>query len=356
MAEGQSIIGLLGYGRFGRALAELLTAHGYGVTAFDPVATVPEQIRAASVSELAAEAGVIFVAVPIGATRSALAELRPHLGAGQVVADVGSVKVNVREAMEQVLGDDLPWVATHPLFGPASLRLGGAPLEVVICPSPAHPAAADQVAAIYRRLGCDVLIEDAVDHDRRMATTHALTFFIAKGLLDAGVDGSERFTPASFRAIARVLDTVRSDAGHLFGVLQLHNPYAAEARQSFLASLAAIDATLDAAQVDGASPGPQGLTIPSLAPAEDPTLRSTRELIDLIDRELIELVARRLQLARRAGSAKQEQGRAIRDPARERALLADRRALAEQLGVSGEQVEALFKLLMQLSREVQGGS
>jgi prephenate dehydrogenase len=96
------------------------------------------------------------------------------------------------------------------------------------------------------------------------------------------------------------------------------------------------------------------LEIPDLG-ARSPSLRETREHIEELDRELTALLARRAELARRAAHAKSELGVGIVDPARERALLADRRAWAEALGLPAEEVEEVFRAVVRLSRKVQSG-
>src|SRR5262245_45425409 len=114
-----SAIGLLGYGRFGRALAGLCQAAGVPVRAYDPGAAPPAEVAVGSVPELAAAAGTLFVAAPLDAIPAAVEGLAPHVGLDHLVADVGSVKVSPAAALERVLGARVPWVATHPLFGPA---------------------------------------------------------------------------------------------------------------------------------------------------------------------------------------------------------------------------------------------
>ena len=52
--------------------------------------------------------------------------------------------------------------------------------------------------------------EAAADHDRRMAYTHALAFFIAKGLMDLDAPIDAAFVPPSFRWFARTIESVRS--------------------------------------------------------------------------------------------------------------------------------------------------
>jgi prephenate dehydrogenase len=157
------------------------------------------------------------------------------------VLDVGSVKVGPATALAEVLGDEIAWVATHPLFGPLSLALAERPLRVVLCPSAAHPEAARAVRELYERIGCEVVEQTPEGHDRVMAHTHALTFFVAKGMIDAGAGMEVPFAPPSFQAIARTIETVRSDAGHLFAAIARDNPFAAEARKQLVSALSAID-------------------------------------------------------------------------------------------------------------------
>ena len=127
-------VGLLGYGHFGRALAELVLDADLAVHACDPVAEIPRDLRAATPAQLADTCELIILAVPIPAFGGVLADLRPHLHDRHLVIDVASVKRPSINAMTELLGSDIPWVATHPLFGPASIARGERPLRAVVCP------------------------------------------------------------------------------------------------------------------------------------------------------------------------------------------------------------------------------
>lgn len=345
-------VAFLGYGRFGAALGSLLRESGLAVRAFDPDAEIRGAEPAASLPELVAGADAVVVAVPVPAMRGAFASLRPHLAPGQVVLDVGSVKTVPANAMAEVFGRERPWVATHPLFGPASLARGERPLRVVVCPNATHPDAVRRVIALYERIGCQVLEQAPDEHDRTMASTHALAFFIAKGMLDAGVPLGAPHAPPSFQGIARTVETVRVDAGHLFAALHRENPYARDARRSFIDALIAIDRDLDAAPNDATPESAAALTIPDLG-ALSPELRETRELIDELDMELIALLARRTELAHRAARAKATIGAAVRDPVREARLMESRRRCAQELGLDPDGVAEIFESILNYSRSTQ---
>jgi prephenate dehydrogenase len=248
--------------------------------------------------------------------------------------------------MAEILGETVPWVATHPLFGPTSLAQGERPLRVAICPNPRHPEAVERVAGLYRAIGCTPFQQEEHLHDRTMAYTHALTYYVTKGMLDIGVDLIPQ-TPPSFRAMAQTIEAVRSDAGHLFSALHRENPYAAEARERLLGALVAVDQTLNEEETQISIP------VGVRRPERDEEFEQIRDAIDLCDRDLLAALETRARLALRAGEAKARRGRQVRDLARERQLLADRREWAAELGLDDEAVNDIFGAILRFSRRIQ---
>ena len=345
-------VGIVGYGRFGRALGGLLEECGHDFRALDPSAVIPADKRAVDLQDLLSEARFLALAVPVPMLRRVLEAVEPHVGGDHVVFDVSSVKAGPCRWMEEVLGPSRPFAGTHPLFGPVSLSRAERPLRVVLCPSPLHARAAEDIRGLFESLGCEVLLQSPEDHDRVMATTHALTFFLAKGLLDVGAGAELPFAPPSFHAIQHTLESVREDAGHLFATLQNQNPYAAGARARLLESMESIHRDLAEAVEEGEAA--LHLAIPDLG-TRSPQLQEVRDVIDALDRELLDLLARRLELSRRAARAKAELGTAVLDPAREARLMEDRRTWAGEKGIDAQGVEDVFRAVLRLSRRAQGG-
>jgi len=351
-------VALLGYGRFGRALGQLFAEAGVAHRAYDEHAEIPREFRAASLHDLTQGAAFVIVAVPVPRMRSALLELRPHLDASQVTLDVGSVKVLPAAMFNEVLGDAIPWCGTHPLFGPLSLALAERPLRVVICPARAHSEAASRARALYERIGCEVVLQTPEGHDRVMAHTHALTFFVAKGMIDAGAATAVPFAPPSFQAISRTIETVRSDAGHLFAAIARDNPFAPEARKELVRALSAIDAALDAEVAGAGEPGgeadaePGPLSIPDLG-QQSPELKEARDHIDAIDAEIVRLLAQRMQISQRAARAKAALGAPVLDGARETEVIAARRRWAESSRIDPDAVTDVFRAVLTMSRRGQ---
>ena len=300
---------------------------------------------------------MIVVAVPVPRMRAALLDLRPHLDRRQIVFDVGSVKVGPAAQLSprcsgpRCRGSRRIRCSARRAWRWPSVRYAS---SCVRRPGIATPRRG--VRALYERIGCEVIEQTPENHDRVMAHTHALTFFVAKGMLDAGAGMEVPFAPPSFQAIARTIETVRSDAGHLFTAIARDNPFAAEARKQLVQSLSAIDRALDAQAQD---PGPDGLpestgrfVIPDLGD-RSPELRETREHIDEVDREIVRLFAQRASLVERAARAKAELGAPVLDSTREAEVIAARRGWAAELKLDPEGVASVFQAIMTMSRRAQ---
>ncbi len=78
-----------------------------------------------------------------------------------------------------------------------------------------------------------------------------------------------------------------------------------------------------------------------------------RAMIDALDRDLLQIMARRMSLVAEVAAYKREHGVRIRDPQRERDVLSDRRARAEALGLPAGEVESIFRVLLRSSRDHQ---
>ena len=83
------------------------------------------------------------------------------------------------------------------------------------------------------------------------------------------------------------------------------------------------------------------------------TLPALRAAIDALDRELLQIMARRMALVADVAAYKREYGIRIRDPQRERDVIADRRARARDLGLPVGEIESIFRVLLRSSRDLQ---
>jgi chorismate mutase/prephenate dehydrogenase len=78
-----------------------------------------------------------------------------------------------------------------------------------------------------------------------------------------------------------------------------------------------------------------------------------RAMVDAVDHDLLQLIARRMTLVGEIAAAKRELGLRIRDPQREQEVLEDRARLAGELGLPRGEMETMFRLLLRASRDHQ---
>ena len=82
-------------------------------------------------------------------------------------------------------------------------------------------------------------------------------------------------------------------------------------------------------------------------------LVSMRKQLDRVDRNIVSLLAKRMELARKVGRLKARHGIPIRQPEREKALLAHRVALGKKKGLNDKLVADMYMKILAESRRQQ---
>jgi len=75
-----------------------------------------------------------------------------------------------------------------------------------------------------------------------------------------------------------------------------------------------------------------------------PEVKALRDRIDKIDREIVKLLEKRIEIVREIGRLKRDTGAEIFDPERERDVL---RNVSNSTKINGEFVRNLFRLIME---------
>jgi prephenate dehydrogenase len=164
-----------------------------------------------SAADVARAVELLVLAAPPAANLTLLAALAPHLGAGAMITDVGSVKRGIVDRAEQ-LGLGRRFAGAHPLAGTHARGFAAARLglftDSVVYVTPTHDGdgAAREVAHFWESvLDAHPVVIDATQHDRQLALTshlpQAVASLLAHFLAHATPPG------ASFGAGAR--DTTR---------------------------------------------------------------------------------------------------------------------------------------------------
>jgi prephenate dehydrogenase len=240
------VIGIIGYGRFGRLMTRYLTAD-FTVSVYDPAAD-PERIADAgawAVSlETACRQAIVILAVPISVLPSLLEQIAPLLQPDTVVMDVCSVKIQPVVWMRRLLPPSVSLLATHPMFGPDSAAESLKGRKIVLCPERISRPRLGRIRKWLEGQGLVVIETSADQHDRQIAVSLALTHFIGRALAAFGAEPLEIDTEG-YKRLLHILGVVEHDTWQLFRDMHRYNPYAIDQRRKLLAAMMDIDAQLD---------------------------------------------------------------------------------------------------------------
>jgi cyclohexadieny/prephenate dehydrogenase len=221
-------LALIGVGLIGSSIARAVRAQGAARTI---VATARSPKTRRRVAELGIAdqvvetnaavvegADLVIVCIPVGACGAVAREIGPHLSAGVIVSDVGSVKGSVVRDMATHLPKTVHFIPAHPVAGTeySGPDAGFAELFVnrwciLTPPESANANAIEKLAAFWRMLGANVEIMAPDHHDLVLAITSHLPHLIAYTIVGTAdelqtVTRSEvlKFSAGGFRDFTRI--------------------------------------------------------------------------------------------------------------------------------------------------------
>jgi len=211
-----AIIG--GLGEMGRWFSRFFHEQGFEVLIGEP-GLQP------TCSEVAAQADVVVISVPLHLTEAVIAELAPHLRPEALLTDLTSLKVGPVQAMLRHFSGAV--VGTHPLFGPGEPSLAGQ--NVVLC----RGRGEEWFQWLHDLLvagGAKVEITTPEEHDRLMSLVQGLTHFTLISLgttfrrLQADIAAMETLATPTFRAVYDQVRHLVNQNFPLYAHIQLLNP------------------------------------------------------------------------------------------------------------------------------------
>lgn len=234
----KTVIGLFGYGSFGKLIAKHLSKH-FPVLIYHPSAKPTEKLPPncqATSMEAVASCTVLILGVNLNRLEALLKQIKPHLTPGALIIDVTSVKVLPVRLMQKHLPKTVQILATHPLFGPQSAPGDTLKGQKIII----HPVRVKNLATIKKFLSndlqLDVISMTPSEHDKKMALVHGLTFFLARGLLKMDLPKFGLDAP-SYKKLLALAELETHHSRELFNTIEVGNPYAAAVRKKFIAQL-----------------------------------------------------------------------------------------------------------------------
>lgn len=239
------MIGIIGYGRFGRLtaryLAEDFKVYVHNRSTIDPKST-PDNVHITDLEQVCRQ-DYLILAVPISGFQAILKQINPLLKPGTIVIDVCSVKVYPVQWMKALLPDNVSILATHPMFGPDSAAESLVGMKLAYCNVRLDDARYQKIKSYLKSKNLMVIETSPEDHDRQIAITLALTHFIGRSLSAFGADQLQVDTEG-YKRLLHILEVVENDTWQLFLDMNRYNPYAREVRNSFIKAMRKIDREL----------------------------------------------------------------------------------------------------------------
>lgn len=234
MKKNKLNIAIIGFGRFGALLAEIMSPLG-NVFIISSREINNKKFKQIGYEDLGI-IDIVIPAVPISAVENMLKKINPFLKKGSLVMDVSSVKVWPCRYLKKEIRKDVEIIGTHPMFGPDSAKNGLKDLQMVICPLRQSKKTLDFVKNVFRKMGLKIIVTTPEDHDRQAAMNLALVHFIGRGLGKMGVKKQEIMTKG-FERLLTVNETVNNDTWQLYLDMNKFNPYSRSIRASFIKEL-----------------------------------------------------------------------------------------------------------------------
>ncbi|MGB5421342.1 MAG: prephenate dehydrogenase/arogenate dehydrogenase family protein, partial [Desulfobacterales bacterium] len=206
------MIGIIGYGRFGRLAARHLSGD-YPVLVCGrrdlSQENMTEGVRVASFHEVCNQR-IVIPCMPISSFKEVLAAAAPLVRPDALVADVCSVKEKPVRWMKAALPETVSILGTHPMFGPDSASAGLEGMKIALCRVRIDDDLYGKVVVFLRGSGLTVIETTPEEHDRQIAVSLALTHFIGRSLAAFGARELAIDTEG-YKRLLHILDVVEHD-------------------------------------------------------------------------------------------------------------------------------------------------
>jgi len=240
------MIGIIGFGRFGKLTARYL-AEEFDVAVYHRTDKSMEinrtGARAASL-ETVCRQDIVIPCVPICVLQEVLKDITPLLKPDTLIVDVCSVKEYPVRLMTDVLPQTVSILATHPMFGPDSASDSLEGRKICLCKVRIAEKKYQNIKAYLESKGLVVIEATPQEHDEQIATSLSLTHFIGRTLSEYGARQLDIDTEG-YKRLLHILEVVERDTWQLFLDMHHYNPYAKEKRVAFMEVMSEINARLE---------------------------------------------------------------------------------------------------------------
>ena len=216
-------IGIIGFGRFGKVLAQILST-SYSIIIHDPQYKGMEFPHKTLEEVLKCE--IVFIAVPIREFENTVKSISQYKMHDTTIIDVCSVKIYPVEIMVKHLPENVGIIASHPMFGPDSYS-PFRDLKMVLSPVRDIYSKYDELVATFTGQSISIVEMTPEEHDRDAAMSQGITHFMGRVLKESGVS-STKINTLGFNELLGVIEQTCNDSWDLFLDLQNYNPFTNE--------------------------------------------------------------------------------------------------------------------------------
>lgn len=207
-----------GTGQMGRFFARVFEEAGWDVIISGRETEITNR-------DVAKEADLVMVSVPIRATVGVIREITGLLAEEQIFCDLTSLKV---EPIRAMLTSRAEVIGLHPMFGPGAASLRGQ--TIIATPARCAPATLEGLLSVFRDQGAAITLATPEEHDRMMTMIQGLTHFGALAKAEAirriGADVNETltFTSPIYRIEMGLIGRILGQDAGLYGDMLQMNP------------------------------------------------------------------------------------------------------------------------------------
>ncbi|MCD6320462.1 MAG: prephenate dehydrogenase/arogenate dehydrogenase family protein [Candidatus Desulfofervidaceae bacterium] len=211
-------IGIVGgTGRMGQWFKAFFEKKGYNVL-------ISSRRTSLTAQDLARQADVVIVSVPISVTIDTIKEIGPYVRKEALLMDFTSLKQKPVEAMLEYSKAEV--IGAHPLFGPGVNGLKGQ--VIVLC-----PARGEEWLPWVKDIFAEAHLEMTTpeEHDTIMAIVQALTHFLFITFGATAADLSLlpetllRYSTPNFRALWERITNLTTQNPEIYASIQFDNPF-----------------------------------------------------------------------------------------------------------------------------------
>jgi len=221
-------VALLGVGLIGSSMAHAMRRAGVAghIAGFAKRAETLEAARSMGFADsltddaciCVADADLVVLATPVGSFGTIAQEIAPHLKAGAILTDVGSVKTAVIRDVGPFVPEGVHFIPAHPIAGTEQSGPTAGFAELfdgrwcILTPPPGtDKAALAKLQEFWEALGSQVEVMDAARHDLVLAITSHVPHLIAYNIVGTADDLETvtqadviKFSAGGFRDFTRI--------------------------------------------------------------------------------------------------------------------------------------------------------